>query len=293
MGPLGERSRAKKVAQVSVHRKRNWGKCVYVLLLLGWVAVPLAWALINSVRPPVDLRSRNVLPFVQFEPTLANWRRWLADERLLRAMQDSAWIAFVSTLVAVTLGTPAAYGLARFRFRYWRNSDLLVFFLSQRILPPVVTVLPFFVLARWSGTFDSFLLLIVTHATFHLPLVVLLMRNPFAEIPPALEESAAVEGCGPLRFFFTIALPMSVAPLMACTLIVLSFSWNEFLFGLLLTSRDVTPLPRFIQSAAENDWGIQLDAVAVIGTLAVLPPALLGIVTYRFLLRGLSVGAVK
>src|SRR5690606_12043153 len=112
----------------------------------------------------------------------------------------------------------------------WKNSDLFVFFLSQRILPPVVTVLPFFVLARWSGTFDTHALLIVTHATFHLPLVVLLMRQRFAEIPAALEESAAVEGCGPARYFGTIALPIATPGLLACGLIVMSFSWNEFLF---------------------------------------------------------------
>jgi multiple sugar transport system permease protein len=275
---------------VTQSRAVRW---LLTLLLVGWVALPAGWVILNSFRPKLELRSRNVVPWVQFEPTLANWRQWLGDERLLRSMQDSAWIAVASTAIAVALGTPAAYALARFRFRYWRNSDLFVFFLSQRILPPVVTVLPFFILARYSGTFDSRLLLIAAHATFHLPLVVLLLRSQFAEIPAALEESAAVEGCGPLRFFLLIAGPASFASIMACTLVVMSFSWNEFLFGLLLTSREVVPLPRFIQSAAENDWGIQLDAVAVIGAIAVLPPTLFGWLTYRFLLRGLSLGAVK
>jgi multiple sugar transport system permease protein len=265
--------------------KQVWLRRLLVCVMVGWLLLPFSWILVHSVRPVLDQRSARVVPFVQFTPTLAHWRTWLTDERLRRAIVDSAIVAAGSTVIAVALGCPAGYGLARFRYRRWSNADILLFFLSQRMLPPIVVVLPFYVLARWSGTFDSRLLLIVVHATFHMPLVVLLLFNQFRGMPEAIEESAAVEGCSIGRFFFAIAIPMAAPTIGAAALISLSFSWNEFLFALLLTSRKVLPLTRLIQSAAENDWGVQLDAVSVIGLIAVVPPAVLGLVAYYFLTR--------
>jgi multiple sugar transport system permease protein len=154
----------------------------------------------------------------------------------------------------------------------------------------VETVVPFYLLARWSGLFDSLVVLIIAHATFHLPLVVVLTYPRFRELPRSLEESAAIEGCSALRFFAAFALPAVGPTVGAAALVVLSFSWNEFLFSLLLTSRHVLPLTRLIQSAAENDWGIQLDAVAVIGLIAVAPPVVFGLVTFSVMARGLGLG---
>lgn len=263
----------------------KWLRRALLVALVGWVVAPLLWILSNSVRPTIYVRSARAIPFLQFQPTLDHWRRWLRDDRLLRSAADSTIVALASTWIALALGCPAGYALARYRYERWKNADLVLFFLSQRMLPPIVAVLPFYVMSRWSGTFDSRTLLSVVHATFHLPLIVLLMFLRFRELPTSLEESAFVEGCNVPRYFLAMALPITAPFVAICALLAFSFSWNEFLFSLLLTSGNVLPVARLIQSAAENDWGVQLDAVSVIGLLAVAPPTLFGLASFWLLSR--------
>ena len=278
---------------MTIARRRILARVALAGVATLWVALPLVWVLDSSIKPRRDQYRAAVIPWHDFEPTPAHWKEHLGHPQLARALGTSAVVASVSTLLCLILGAPAAYGLARFRFRRWKNENQLLFFLSQRILPPVVTVVPFYLMSRQLGLFDTLWILIAAHTTFNLPLVVLILRNGFADIPRELEEAAAVDGCSPLRIFLTIALPLSAPALSAATVIAFSFSWNEFLFALILTGRDVLTVPRFIQQAAENSWGLQLDAVAVLGLVAVLPPALLGLAAQRFIVRGLALGALK
>lgn len=256
-----------------------------------WVVGPLLWVVICSVKNPVDQYRVAVLPWRDFQPTVAQWTQRLRDPALHRALWNSGVVATGSTIVALLLGVPAAYGLARFRFRRWSNLDILLFMLSQRILPPIVSVLPLYYLYRWSGLFDTVLGLTIAHATFNLPFVVLIARNGFAELPDSLEEAALVDGCPVWKMFLTVALPLAGPAIAVAAVVAFSFSWNEFLFALILTNRDVLTLPRFIQGAAENTWGIQLDAVAVLGLVAVLPPTLLALFGQRFIVAGMATGS--
>jgi len=267
--------------------KTNALLCVAVI---AWVGVPLLWVAVCSVKQQVDQYRVAVVPWRDFDPTMAQWRERLKDPALLRALSDSVVVATLSTAVALFLGVPAGYGLARFRFRRWSNLDILLFMLSQRVLPPIVTIIPLYYLFRTVGLFDTVAGLTIAHATFNLPFVVLITRNGFADLPGALEEAALVDGCPVWRLFFTIALPLAAPAIAVAGLIAFSFSWNEFLFALILTNRDVLTLPRFIQGAAENTWGIQLDAVAVLGLVAVIPPAVLALLAQRFLVGGLTAG---
>src|SRR5690606_39032444 len=143
---------------------------------------PLFWAISTSLRNPVDTFTVAGLgiPWLDFQPTLDNFRTELSTPEGMRAMETSLIVSITSVLGALALGLPAAYALARFRF--WSNSDITIWFLSQRVLPPVATLLPFYIVFRSFGMLDSKLALILINATFILPFVVVIMRQTFIDL---------------------------------------------------------------------------------------------------------------
>ena len=153
---------------------------------------PLYWALSTSLRNPIDTFTVTGLgiPWINFEPTLDNWIDQLATEESRRALANSTVIAIGASVLALVLGTPAAYALARFRFTRIPNRDITVWFLSQRVLPPVATVIPFYLVMRAIGLLDTHLALILINATFVLPFVVVIVRQTFLDLPVELEELA-------------------------------------------------------------------------------------------------------
>ena len=159
---------------------------------------PLYWAFSTSLRNPIDTFTVAGLgiPWVNFEPTWDNWVDQLATAESRRALTNSTVIAVGASLLALLLGTPAAYALARFRFPRIPNRDITVWFLSQRVLPPVATVIPFYLVMRAVGLLDTHLALILINATFVLPFVVVIVRQTFLDLPVELEEAAFVDGAG-------------------------------------------------------------------------------------------------
>ena len=157
---------------------------------------PLFWGLSTSLRPPLETFTVNGfgIPWIDFTPTLDNWIDQLEVPETQHALYNSTLIATLATLLALLLGTPAAYGLARFRFVIVPNRDLTIMFLAQRILPPVATVIPFYLMMGVLGLLDTHLGLILINATFILPFVVVILRQGFLDLPIELEESALVDG---------------------------------------------------------------------------------------------------
>lgn len=266
-----------------------------ILVAVAWGVFPFYWAIITSLKPPgVILTKPTLVPFLQFKPTLYNWQseftqRW---PEISRALRNSMVIGIGSTVIAVTLGTLAGYGLARFRFRRWQNKDMALWFLSQRFLPPMVTVIPFFLLIKAIGLLDNVLSLILVNATFTMPFAVLIMRDVFKELPKELEESALVDGASHFAAFRHIALPLAAPAMAAAAVICFAFAWNEFLFALVLTYQNARPITVVI-AGVEHTQGIQFWFVATRLLLAILPPALLGLTAQRYIVRGLTFGAVK
>jgi multiple sugar transport system permease protein len=159
---------------------------------------PLYWAFSTSLRNPIDTFTVTGLgvPWVNFEPTWDNWADQLATAESRRALANSTMIAIGASLLALLLGTPAAYALARFRFARIPNRDITVWFLSQRVLPPVATVIPFYLVMRALGLLDTHTALILINATFVLPFVVVIVRQTFLDLPVELEEAALIDGAG-------------------------------------------------------------------------------------------------
>jgi multiple sugar transport system permease protein len=169
---------------------------------------------------------------------------------------------------------------------------MTLWFLSQRFLPPMATAIPFFILMKTFNLLDTRWALIMTNATFTLPFAVLIMRDVFRELPVELDESAMVDGASRLAVFLRIALPLAAPAVAVAAVICFSFSWNEFLFGLILSYKNAQPVTVII-AGVEHTQGIQFWFVATRLLSAILPPAVLAITAQRYIVRGLTFGAVK
>ena len=265
---------------------------IIILVALFWVLFPFYWAFLNSVKTRAETFQPTWIPFLQFPPTLDNWRSELAIREIRRAVLNSTLISVGAASLAVPLGTLAAYALARFRFYKPDNGFLTTWFLSQRVLPPVLFVIPFFLLMRQVHLLDSVWALILLNATFTLPFPVIIMSQMFRELPIELEEAARVDGASRFQAFTRIALPLVAPGLVATWILCLAFSWNEFLFALSLTSKSAIPMPVII-AGAEHTQGVQFWFVGVRVLLTMLPPTILALLAQRYIVRGLTLGAVK
>ena len=291
------------------HRARWWASraAIYGALVL-WAFVclfPIYWTVSTSFKLAPDVMQGNLVPFVDYAPA---WRGWdslglspgaLAQESTVRAeflkrFWNSAVVAVASSVLALVLGTLAAYGLSRFAYRFgpMRNADIAFFFLSQLILPPVVLALPFLVLYRELALLDTAMGLILLYALTVLPIVVWIMRDQFAGVPVELEEAALVDGLGVWGAFATIVLPIAAPGMAAAFVLSLVLTWNEYFFAALLTSTDAVTLPVMVASQTGSQ-GINWWSMAALSTAAIAPLVVLGVLLERFIIRGMASGAVK
>jgi multiple sugar transport system permease protein len=267
---------------------------IIIIVATAWCLFPFYWAIITSFKPrAVILTTPSLLPWVQFQPTIFNWiDEFTRAQEIAKAVTNSIILSIGAAAVAVTLGTMAGYGLARYRFYGWKNRDMTMWFLSQRFLPPVVTVIPFAVMMQILHLTDSLPALILANATFTIPFAVLVMRDVFKDLPRELEESAWVDGASHWQAFWHIALPLAAPAVAAAAVICFAFAWNEFLFALVLTYDHAIPVTVVI-AGLEHTQGIQFSAVATRLLICIIPPALLALTAQRYIVRGLTFGAVK
>lgn len=266
----------------------------YVVLLVAmvWVLLPFLWAIENSIKTSVDTFSASkVIPWLQYTPTLSTWRSLFNDPNVPLALKNSAIISLGTTLFVLVLGTPAAYSLARYEFK-WKSRDIALWFLSQRVMPPAVVLVPFFILMVNLKLLDTRLGMILVYTTFNLAFGVVIMRDIFRDINREIEEAARVDGATDWKIFYQIALPLSLDGLITTAVIVFAFSWNEALFAATLTSRAAVTLPVHIL-ASRSTRGVDFNTASANTLIAIVPPIILSFFVQRYLARGLSFGAVK
>ncbi|MEE8270283.1 MAG: carbohydrate ABC transporter permease [Alphaproteobacteria bacterium] len=258
------------------------------------VFFPLYWAMSTSLRNPRDTFTVSGVgvPWLDFEPTLKNWIDQLSTAESVNALANSTIISISATALALLLGLPAAYALARFRFKLIPNKDLTVWFLSQRVLPPVATVIPFFLVMNTFGLLDTHVALILINATFILPFVVVIVRQTFLDLPIELEEAAFVDGASFLQAFLRIALPLALPAVVATALIIFAFAWNEFLFAITIADQNARTIPVHMAGAVDTR-GVQFWFMAVRSLIAMIPPVVIALLAQRYIVRGLTLGAVK
>lgn len=266
---------------------------IYALMVLAaiWVIFPGLWAVVNSFKTTADtFRAGALIPFVNFTPTLHSWNEVLSDPQAHQALLSSTLVSLGTTALVLLLGTPAAYSLARFFPR--RSRDITLWFLSQRVMPPAVVLIPFYMMMVALRLIDTWIGLILCYSTFNLAFAVVIMRDVFRDVSRDVEDAAKVEGATAWQIFWLIALPLSLDGLIVSAVIVFAFTWNEALFASALTSQHATTMPAFIL-ASRSTRGVDFNVASVNTLLAVAPPVILSFFVQRFLARGLSFGAVK
>jgi len=287
-------------SESGVTRMRRKGDLVkdvvtYVLIAIFLVLFlfPIYWTFITSIKIPADTFTSKFLPFIQFQPTVKTWISQLQAAENFKAILNSLLIGLSSAALATFLGSMAGYALARFQFRrFFKNADIISWFLSLRIMPPIALALPFYALILFFGLIDTHPAVILIHTAFFLPYAVLVSRDAFKAVPVEIEESALVDGCSRLQVFFRVALPLIAPALAAIYIIIFAFSWNEFLFAFVLTNRVATTMPVYIAGTVTT-VGVLFDILSVRGILAIIPPIVLGLLVQRYIISGLTMGAVK
>lgn len=205
------------------------------------------------------------------------------------AIWNSLVVAGTSSVIAMLLGTFCAYSLARFNTG---GKNLAMWIISQRMMPPIAVVFPVFLIYVYFGMVDTYAGLILLYTAFNLPYVIWMMRGYIADIPLELEESALVDGCTRWQMFWKVVFPMARAGLMATAVFTFVFAWNDFLFALILTRTNVITFPvqlTHYMGGQSNFWA-KIAAMSVLGTLPIFIAVTL---MQRYLVRGISLGAVK
>jgi len=282
----------------SVLRRRSTGGWIVLVVVLvvfsAWTIFPVFWALVTSFKFTGDAYDPTFIPWVQFKPTLQGWRFVFitAGERTLRSLRNSIIIAFFSSAAVLVLGSMAGYALARFIFRKWKNNDIAVWILSNRMFPPVAVLIPYFLIMRSLRLLDNPLSIIIAHTILNLPLGVWLMIDFFKDLPKDLDDAALIDGCSFLGAFFRIALPLVAPGLVAVFVLSFIFSWNEFIFVLVLGFNKAITIPITIAGALTTK-GLEFWKVATMSLIGVIPVVVLATLISRFLIRGLTMGAIK
>lgn len=280
---------------------------IYALLIL-WAFIclfPIYWSVTTSFKIAPDVMKGHLIPFLDFQP---NWKGFrslgLSPDRIfetstvreefLKRFTNSVIVSVGASLLAVVLGSLAAYGLSRFSYRFgpMRNKDISFFFLSQLILPPVVLALPFLVLYRELDMLDTRIGIILLYTLMVLPIVIWIMRDQFDGIPVELEEAALVDGLSAWGAFIRIVVPIALPGMVAAFILCLILTWNEYFFAALLTSTDAKTLPVMVASQTGSQ-GINWWSMAALSTAAILPLVLIGIFLERYIIKGMTAGAVK
>jgi multiple sugar transport system permease protein len=263
---------------------------VYAALAVAllWTLVPLAWMLMGSFKNSADVTARN--PAFIFEPTLANYRGLFGGANdLVPYLWHSVVAAGVSAVLSLVLGTLAGYGLARSAMR--GKHHLSFWIISTRMAPIAAVVLPLFLMFRLVGLIDTLPGLILAYMSFNLPFAIWLMSAFFADIPPSLEESAMVAGCSRWQAFWHVVLPLSKAGLVTTGVLCLVFAWNDYAFATVFAGPNSQTLP-IAASQLVTQTGIDWGQLSAIGTIVVLPMILAGLAVRRWLVTGLTLGAV-
>jgi multiple sugar transport system permease protein len=267
---------------------------VYILLSLAAVftIVPFLWAMVNSIKAVTDtFQPGAIVPFLNFSPTLQSWREVLSDPQVLRAFVSSVVVSCGTTAFVLVLGVPAAYSLARFTFPIASN-DIALWFLSQRVLPPAVVLVPFYLLMVQLRLIDTWTGLIFCYSTFNLAFAVVIMRDIFRDISSEIEDAAKVEGATAWQIFWLVALPLSLDGLVVTSVLVFAFTWNEALFASALTSQDAMTFSALVL-ASRSTRGVDFNIASVNTLIGIIPPVILYFFVQRYLARGLTFGAVK
>jgi multiple sugar transport system permease protein len=259
-----------------------------LILILLWTLVPVLWMLISSFKSLADVLSPT--PLLMFEPTLANYISLVSGgNNVLTYFRSSLLASGISTIIATTLGCLAGYGLARSNFR--AKKHLAFWIISTRMAPIAAVILPLFIGFTFLHLINTVWGLVVAYLSFNLPFAIWIMNAFFEDLPPGIEEAARVDGASNFQTFWRIALPMTAPGIVTTAILCLVFSWNDYAFAVTFAGPGSQTLP-VAASQLITQTGVDWGQLTAIGTVVALPMVLVGLAVRRYLVRGLTLGAV-
>lgn len=255
------------------------------------VAFPAYWLVTTAFKYEVDtiVSPPIILPL---RGTLRNFTDVLRVEHIGQFFLNSALIALVSTGLGVLLGSMAAYSLSKVYMAYRIRQVIMIWILIVRIFPPITTAIPYFVIIRGLNLSDTHVALILTHTAFTLPFVIWLMLGFFQDLPDAIDKAAIMDGCSLWQRFCQITLPLALPGIAVTAIFTFIYSWNEFLYASMLTSRTAKTLPVVI-AGYMSDKFLRWGEMSALAAMMVVPVMIFAGLTQRYLVRGLTFGAVK
>jgi multiple sugar transport system permease protein len=271
-----------------------------ILLALALTLVPILWMTSMAFKPVGEWSATGrEITWWPRQPTLDNFRFVFGqsssdliaalDKTALKPILASLLSAVFGTLIAMTCGTAAAYGLSRFG----SGQNLPLALIQLRLFPPMAVMIPIMIMWAFLGLMDSWWGLALIYGIVTLPFAFWLMKTFFDDMPREIEEAALVEGCSRWRVFTQVTLPVMRAPLASSALFVFILNWSDYLIALLLTQKQWITIPVYMASLSSSMTGQLYGAKAALGLIAAIPPVILGIAIQKHLVRGLTFGALK
>ncbi len=272
------------------------------LVITFWsmfVIAPFLWALSTSFK---DFNSvtggATYIPWLQFEPSLEGWKVLVRSPAkggvdIIEPYFNSIFVTCTASLISIILGTLAAYALSRFTFKagFIKNNDITFFFISQRIMPPIVLSIPFFLMLSFLGLLDNLFGLILVYIVLLMPIAVWIMVDFFNKVPKEIDETALIDGCNPYQAFIKVVVPNSIPGLIVAGLFCIIFGWIDFFFAFILTFTEVQLLPVKIvalNSSVTPWWSLSASAL-----VSVAPLIVIAFIVERYLSKGNLSGALK
>jgi len=262
---------------------------IVTILVVLFFMLPIFWLVTTSFKFG---REAFAIPprWLFFEFTLRNFQEVLATTKISQYLLNSIIVSTGATILSLALGVPAGYAIARSQSRILNSSAY--FFLILLMVPPIAMLIPFYLIMRDLRLLGTYASLIILDTVFDAAFVVWMMRSYFADVPKEMEEAALVDGASRFAAFWRVALPLSIPGVVAAAIYVIIFSWNDFLFALMLTSPETKTIPLGILasfSAVEINWG----KMAVMCLFAIIPALVIALFLNRYFVQGATMGATK
>jgi multiple sugar transport system permease protein len=258
-----------------------------IVVLTVILMLPFVWLVVMSFKTNDEIFA--FPPRLVFSPTLDNYRA-LWSSSFSKSFANSAIVSVASTALALLVGVPGAYALSRASMRAEKPISLII--LASRMAPPIAFTIPYFLAYRWSDLLDTRLGLVIIYLTFNISLVVWLMRSFFDACPKSLEEAAWIDGASLWQGFVRIVLPISAPGIAATAILCFLYSWNDFFFALILTRNQAMTAPVAVVNFM-NYEGWEWGKIAAGGTMVMLPVLVASIAVRKYLIQGMTAGAVK
>ena len=254
------------------------------------IAFPVYWLISTSLKPGIE-SATNPPTYIPSRLVFDNYVAVLKSENI-KFLRNSLIVAVASTFLTTIMGAMAAYALSKTYIAFWIRRALMLWILVTRIFPPITTAIPYYVIIKNLGLADTHAALIITYVSYGLPFVIWLMLGFFQDLPADIEKAAIVDGCSMWQRFRQVVLPLTLPGLAVTAIFAFIYSWNEFLYASILTSFTAKTLPVVISTFISDQY-LRWGEMSAMGSMMIIPVMIFALATQKYLVRGLTFGAVK